>query len=384
MKDVILIRYSEIHLKGKNRGFFEKKLKNNIKNSLKDLNCAVTLAGSRYVVEGFNLEDKEEIVNKVKNVFGIYSFSVAQEIDSDLEGIENYFKSYVLKTKTFKVNTRRADKRFIMKSPDLCAHIGEIVLDNNEGSKVDLHTPQTVVNIDIREHGKTYLFDSSVKAYSGMPVGTSGKGLALLSGGIDSPVAIWKMASRGMQVNSIHYHSFPYTSDQAKQKVIDLAKGLTKYTGNMRVFIIPFTEIQEQIHKNCMSEYMITIMRRFMIKIAERVAEQSGAQALITGESLAQVASQTVESITCTNEVIKNMPIFRPLIGSNKEEIINISKEIGSFETSILPYEDCCTVFLPKKPLIKPRLEKVLKEEEKLDIELLIETAINNLEIIDL
>jgi thiamine biosynthesis protein ThiI len=384
MNKVILIRYSEIHLKGKNRGFFEKKLKNNIKRNLKDIECEVTFAGSRYVVAGFDNSLVDNVIEQVKSVFGVYSLSVADEIDTTIANIENYFKTYKLKTKSFKVETNRADKRFAIKSPQLSAEVGGYILDGNEGSVVDLHTPQTVVNIDIRQHGKTYMFDSIIKAYSGMPVGTSGKGLALLSGGIDSPVAIFKIASRGMMVNSIHFHSFPYTSEQAKQKVLDLAGLLTKYTGPMRVFVVPFTEIQENIHKHCNSEYMITLMRRFMVRIAERVAKESGAQALITGDNLAQVASQTVESLATTQDAVESLPVFRPLIANHKEEIIITAKEIGTFETSILPYEDCCTVFLPKFPIIKPKLEKVLIEEAKLNVEELIENAVSGIEIVDL
>ncbi|MGD9900922.1 MAG: tRNA uracil 4-sulfurtransferase ThiI [Spirochaetales bacterium] len=384
MNKVILIRYSEIHLKGKNRGFFEKRLKHNLKRSLSGFECNITFEGSRYIVSNFDESMLENIVDRVKSVFGVHSFSVADELDTTVQNIENYFYNYKLKTKTFKVDTNRADKTFPIKSCDFSAQIGGMILDNNEGCTVDLHHPQTVVSIDIREHKKTYIFDSVIKAYSGMPVGTSGKGLALLSGGIDSPVAIFKMASRGMAVNAIHFHSFPYTSEQAKQKVIDLAKVLTKYTGNMRVFVVPFTKIQESIHKYCMPEYMITLMRRFMVRIAEKVAENYGGQALITGENLAQVASQTVESLTSTQDAVGHLPIFRPLIASNKEDIVTIAKEIGTYDLSILPYEDCCTVFLPKNPLIKPHLDKVKAEESKLDVDTLIDDAIKNIEVVDL
>lgn len=384
MKKVILIRYAEIHLKGKNKGVFEKKLRDNIKYALKGLDYSLYITQARYIVANFNEELEEELVTRLKRVFGIHSLSVADQFYTTVDAFKDYFKTYALHTKTFKVITNRANKNFELNSLEVSSLIGGIVLENNPGSKVDLHNPQTVISIDIREDNYAYVFDTIIKCYSGMPVGVSGKGLALLSGGIDSPVAIFKMASRGMIIDAVHFHSFPYTSEQAKQKVLDLAQILTKYVGKIRVHIVPFTHIQEHIHSICNEEYMITLMRRFMVKIAEQIALKNGHQALITGENLAQVASQTVESLTSTNSAVEKLPVFRPLIAYNKEEIITIAKEIGTFETSILPYEDCCTVFLPKNPLIKPNLEKVLLEESKLPVETLIEEAVNNLELIEL
>ena len=254
------------------------------------------------------------------------------------------------------------------------------ILENNSQIKVDLHNPEVVVSIDIRENGYTYIFSDVIKALGGMPVGTAGRGLVLLSGGIDSPVAAFKVAKRGMQVTAIHFHSYPYTSEQAKNKVIELAKLVKPYTQIHKLICIKFTNIQEEIHKHCDSEFMITIMRRFMVRIAEKVANMYKCQALVTGESLGQVASQTIESITSTNSVAKTLPILRPLICMDKEEIVEVAQKINTFETSILPYEDCCTVFLPKFPVIKPKLEKVMKEESKLDIERLVDEAVANLE----
>jgi thiamine biosynthesis protein ThiI len=317
-------------------------------------------------------------------VFGIHSISVADQIFVTKKSLEDYFLNYKLPTKTFKVKTNRANKNFELTSLETSSFIGGIVLDNNIGSSVDLHTPQTVISIDIREDNNAYIFDTIIKCFSGMPVGVSGRGLALLSGGIDSPVAIFKIASRGMHVDAIHFYSFPYTSEQAKQKVLDLAQILTQYIGKMRVYVVPFTHIQENIHKFCGEEYMITLMRRFMVKIAEKVSLKNGYQALITGENLAQVASQTVESITSTNSAVETIPVFRPLIAYNKEEIVTVAKQIGTYETSILPYEDCCTVFLPKNPLIKPNLQKVLLEEAKLEVDELITQAVENIELIEL
>jgi len=297
--------------------------------------------------------------------------------------IRAYFEHFVLPTHTYKVSTTRADKTFEIGSMDLSREIGEIILNNNPNASVDVHNPETLINIDIRENGKTYIFYDHIKGRGGMPVSTAGNGLALLSGGIDSPVAAYKMAHRGMKIFGIHFHSFPYTSLQAKEKVVSLAKQIQPFTQMHRLFVVPFTHIQESIHTNCRAEFMITIMRRIMIRIAERVARKNNCLALITGESLGQVASQTIESITSTNIVAERLPILRPLIAMDKNEIIEISRQIKTFDISILPYEDCCTVFLPKNPVIKPKLDEVVKEEEKLELETLIKEAIDNIEIIN-
>ncbi|MBQ0017355.1 MAG: tRNA 4-thiouridine(8) synthase ThiI [Clostridiales bacterium] len=379
-QNVIIIRYSEIHLKGGNRGYFEKALLKNIRLSLEGIECNTSKYASRYFVSNYNPDDENKITERLKTVFGIHSFSKALQIKSDKTLLFNYFKDFKLSAKTFKVDTTRADKSFPMNSVEISREIGGIILDNNENLKVDLHNPEAVVNIDIRENGFTYIFYDTIKGLGGMPVGTAGKGLVMLSGGIDSPVAAFKVAKRGMNIMAIHYHSFPYTSEQAKNKVIKLASLVKPYTHIHKMIVIPFTKIQEEIHKNCNNEYMITIMRRFMVRIAEKVANTYKCQSIITGESLGQVASQTIESITSTNSVAEKLPILRPLITMDKEEIVEVAKMINTFETSILPYEDCCTVFLPKNPIIKPKLEKVQKEEEKLDIEKLVNDAVENLE----
>ena len=382
MKNVIIIRYSEIHLKGNNRGYFEKVLLKNIKKMLCDIPCKIEKLGSRYQVSEYNYDDQDLIIDNLKKVFGIHSLSKAQEIETSYENIINYFRDFKLNTNTFKVNVRRADKTFSVHSMDLAKQIGGIILDNNPNSEVDVHSPQTEVNIDIREGGITYIFYEIIKGAGGMPVSTAGRGLVLLSGGIDSPVACYQMAKRGMDITGIHFHSYPYTSLQAKEKVIKLASLVKPYTHINNLVIINFKDIQENIHKYCNSEYMITIMRRFMVRIAEKIATRFGCQALVTGESLGQVASQTIESITSTNSVAKTYPILRPLISFDKEEIVEIARKINTYETSILPFEDCCTVFLPKYPLIKPKLEKVVLEESKLDIEALVEQAVNSAEIV--
>ena len=379
-KNVILIRYSEIHLKGGNRSYFEKALLKNIKLALAEIDCTVSRFNSRYFVSDYNLNDENLIIDKLKTVFGIHSLSIATQIKSDKTILFNYFSNYKLDAKTFKVDTTRADKSFPMSSMDISREIGSIILDKNPNLKVDLHNPEVIVYIDIRENGFTYIFNNHIKGLGGMPVGTAGKGLVLLSGGIDSPVAAFKTSKRGMNIMGIHFHSFPYTSEQAKNKVITLTEKIKPYTQIYKLIVIPFTKIQEEIHKHCDEEFMITLMRRFMVRIAEKVATVYKCQALITGESLGQVASQTIESITSTNSVAEKLPILRPLICMDKEEIVEVAKSIDTFETSILPYEDCCTVFLPKFPVIKPKIEKVLKEESKLNVQELVDNAVNNLE----
>lgn len=378
---VIIIRYGEIHLKGNNRDFFESVLVSNIKQVLADYKYEFARSNARYVIRNFDEMRLDEIVDVIKNVFGVHSLSIAEEVDTDLDKICQTALLFAPLNGTFKVNTNRADKRFPMPSMKISAEVGAAILEHNPKLKVDLQTPEHTVNVDIRENGKTFVFSETIKAVNGMPVGTGGKGIVMLSGGIDSPVAAYMMAKRGMSLRAVHFHSFPYTSMQAKQKVLDLAKIVKKYTLRMTVDVVSFTEIQTAIHEHCPEEYMVTIMRRFMMRIAERIARMNGAGAVITGESLGQVASQTLESITSTNSVA-TIPVFRPLIGFDKDEIIEISQRIGAFETSILPYEDCCTIFLPKRPVTKPRLSAVEKVESVLDVETLVNNALESIETI--
>ena len=378
---VILIRYSEIHLKGNNRGFFENALINNIRHSLADKKYKLVKQSGRYVIREFEESEADSIVETVRNVFGVYSVSLADEVKSDYEEIKKSALAIAPESGTFKVVCNRADKRFPLNSMQLASSIGGDLLENNGKLSVDLHKPQHLVNIDVRENGKTFVFTNSIKGVNGMPVGTGGKGVLLLSGGIDSPVACYMMAKRGMSIRAIHFHSYPFTSLQAKEKVLTLAKILKKYTLHMTVDVVSFTEIQTAIHEKCPEEFMITIMRRFMMRIAERLAKKYGCGAIITGESLGQVASQTLESITSTNAVA-TLPVLRPLIGFDKDEIIEIAKRIDTFETSILPYEDCCTIFLPKNPVTKPRLDVVKRVESALDIDALVEQALENVETI--
>ena len=391
MEKVILLRYGEIYLKGKNRNFFEKKLMSNIEESASIIDSKVKIKkiGGRYLLYNFSQENINLLIDKIKKVFGLVSISVAIEIETDLNKIKQELINIIEKdnfkfinSKSFKIDVKRADKNFLIHSMELEKILGEIVLKKIKDIKVDLSDPELVVYVDIRENGKTYIYYDKINCLGGMPVGTSGNGLVMLSGGIDSPVASIMMAKRGMKLDAIHFHSFPYTSLQAKQKVIDLANIISNYIGEFNLYIISFTKIQETIHKNCKDNYMITIMRRIMMRICEKLSNKNKYQAIITGENLAQVASQTVESMTSTEEVLSKTPIFRPLIAFDKTEIIDLAKKFKTYDLSILPYEDCCTVFLPKNPLIKPKIDLVEKEEKKLNIDDLIKEALENMEIL--
>lgn len=381
MNKVIIIRYCEIHLKKKNRGYFERMLGENINRALAGLNYKYVKIHARYLIEEFDESDYEEILSRLLKVGGIHSVSPALVLKSDAEEIYNTVLSMCDgKEGTFKVETNRADKTFPVHSVEMSAEAGGRILDAyGDKLKVNLKHPDFIVNIDIRESGETLIYTDVVRGMGGLPVGSAGKGLLLLSGGIDSPVAGYMMAKRGMRVKALHFHSYPYTSDAAKQKVIDLAKIIAPYTAGVDLYTVSVTHIQEAIHRDCPEEAMITILRRFMMRIANLMCEKTGAQAIITGESLGQVASQTVESLTTSNAVAE-YPVLRPLIAFDKLDIISIAEKIGTYETSVLPYEDCCTVFLPRFPLIRPQLEKIEKFESKLDVDGLIAEAMNTIE----
>lgn len=384
MKEVILIRFGEIFLKGRNYSYFENTLFKNVERRLKKFNLKLERISGRFLVSDFEAEDKDDIIEAIQTVFGLVSLSVAYEVETSVDTIKSACEKIKIKDKTFKVEVKRADKTFPIKSFEFAGELGGVILKNNPDVKVDVHSPQEIVYVDIRQNGKTYIFYDKVICLGGMPVGTAGRAMLLLSGGIDSPVAGFLMAKRGLCINAIHFESYPYTSEQAKQKVIDLANIIKKYTGNIRLFIVPFTRIQEEIHKNCDDEYMVTLVRRFMMEIAEQVAKKSDCQAIITGENLGQVASQTVEGITMTSMMAKDLPIFRPLISFDKIEISKISEKIGTYDISVLPYEDCCSVFLPKNPVTHPKLNKIVENEELLNREFLIQDAISKMEIIDI
>lgn len=382
MKKIIIVRYCEIHLKGKNRGFFERLLQENMQKALTDIPHSMRILNARYLIENFNEDDYAEIEKKLLKVPGIHSFSPAYVVKSDLDEITECVK-YLCDGKVgeFKVETNRADKTFPMTSVQVSCELGGRLLDFNPNLTVNVVNPQFVVSVDMRESGETLIYTDVVKGIGGLPTGSSGKGVLMLSGGIDSPVAGFMLARRGMRLDAVHFHSYPYTSEAAKEKVETLCKMVSEYAGSMNLYVVKFTHIQEEIHEKCPEELMITMMRRLMMRITEKIALAHGGQAIITGESLGQVASQTIESITSSNSVVK-MPVLRPLIALDKLEIIEIANKIGTYDTSILPYEDCCTVFLPKFPAIKPKMETILKAESALDVETLVNEAIENLEVI--
>lgn len=383
MDRVILIRYGEIHLKGKNRHFFENALITNIKRKLCGIDYTFTYKRSRYIIENYNPKVENEIISRLKTVFGIHSISVADKTESTVGAIAAAAISASRPGGKFRVTVNRADKTFPLNSIELGRELGGRLLDAYPGLTVDLFEPEFTVNVDIREDGGAFVYTDKIACANGMPVGTAGKGLLMLSGGIDSPVAGYMMAKRGLAIDAIHFHSYPYTSEMAKQKVVDLAKIISAYTGPINLVCIPFTEIQEEIHHSCESSYMITLVRRFMMRIAERVALTRGCGCIVNGESLGQVASQTLESINVTNSTIERLPVFRPLIGMDKDEIIEISKRIGAFDTSILPYEDCCTVFLPDSPVTRPTINRAEREEARMqNAAALVEKAISGAEVI--
>ena len=381
MKQVIIIRFGEIFLKGKNRGFFERALETNLRRALKEFSCEFEKQSGRYFVKNFNEYESETILEKLKKVFGVHSLSIAYETTADMDALFEAAKLVARPQGTFKVESHRGDKKYPLTSVEISKTLGGRLLQEYKGAlTVDVHNPSFVVRVDVREHNVALVFAEFIEGANGMPVGTAGKGLLLISGGIDSPVAGHMMAKRGMVVDCLHFHSYPYTNMQAKEKVVDLATILSEYTCGTNLYNVSVTHIQEAIHEKCKPELMITLLRRFMFRIAERHALHIRAQCLITGESLGQVASQTIEGVTSSNSVVETLPVLRPLIGFDKNEIIERSVKMGAYETSILPFEDCCTVFLPDYPATRPQLKDILREEEKLDVEALIAEAFASME----
>lgn len=382
MRKLLMVRYGEIYLKGLNRPYFLRALVARVKEAAKPFGGRVWLHDARVFIS--DAEDMEGCMQRVSKVFGVHSIAPAVEMEKDdFDGICAQADALMQGLSgTFKVEARRADKHYFLDSPQINAKVGEYVLMRNEDRlKVDVRHPEHILSIEIRD--QAYLYCSVYPAAGGMPVGTGGKAALLLSGGIDSPVAGYMIAKRGVQLVAVHYHSFPYTSEFAKQKVLDLAKILSEYCCGIRVYVVPFTDIQMQIHEKCPEDYTTLIMRRYMMRIAERIAQKEEALALITGESVGQVASQTIEALTVTNQVV-SMPVFRPLIGFDKIDIMDYARRIGTYETSILPYEDCCTVFTPRHPATKPKMALIEKGESQLDQEALIQAAVENAEIVEL
>ena len=387
LKKLVLVRYGEIILKGYNRPVFEDALIKNIKRAISDEGKVnITKAQATIYIEPLESDMQiDGIVERLKKVFGIVSIVVAyktqKSIDAVEEEIKTSFDSVLNSAKTFKVEAKRADKKFPLKSPEICAEVGGRILSKYHHLKVDVNNPEITVHVEIRE-GYAYVHTGREKGTGGMPVGTNGKAMLLLSGGIDSPVAGYMIGKRGVKLEAIHFFSYPYTSDRAKDKVMELAKIVGGYMGGLKVHVVPFTDIQLEIRDKCPEEHLTLVMRRFMMQISQKIAEKRGCQALVTGESIGQVASQTMSALAVTDDAV-SIPVFRPLIGMDKEEIVEISRNIGTFETSILPYEDCCTVFTPKHPTTKPKIEKIVLSQNLLECEKLINEAVEGTEIIE-
>ncbi|MDY5220967.1 MAG: tRNA uracil 4-sulfurtransferase ThiI [Eubacteriales bacterium] len=378
MRKVLLVRYGEVFLKGANRPHFLKLLTDNVKRAVKPIGGRVWLSDSRIYVS--DVEDMDECVRRVRKVFGLYSVSPAIECEKDLDVIaEQCIEMMKGKRGSFKVYGKRSDKKFPMNSLEFAAELGGRILESNPHLTVDIHNPQHKLRVEIRDN--CYICCEEIMAVGGLPMGSSGRAALLLSGGIDSPVAGYCMMKRGVRCCAIHFQSPPYTGELARDKVMQLAKEMAEYSGGMRVYLVPFTKCQLEIHEKCPEGLGTLITRRFMMRIAQEIARQNECNALITGESLGQVASQTMESIVCTDAVCE-MPVFRPLIGMDKTEIMDIAKRIGTYETSILPYEDCCTVFTPRHPVTKPKLDTMPKAESKLDIEALVREAVEGTELV--
>lgn len=388
MYNILIVKYGEIGVKGKNRYIFENKLIKNVKNILKPIGKFNVYKeyGRIYVdLDGY---DCEEVVEEVKKVFGIVGVCPAVRAEKDY----NLLKELALKMleekieqgyKSFKVDSRRGDKDFKLTSQEMSLDIGGYLVSQvKDKIAVDVRNPEVKIHCELRQN-HVMVYSDTIPGYGGLPLGTNGRAMSLLSGGIDSPVASWMVAKRGMELECIHFHSYPFTSEKSQEKVRDLAQILAKYCGRVRLHKVNMLEIQKSIGLNCKDEEMTIISRRFMMRIAERVAESRHCDALVTGESIGQVASQTIQGLTCTNASVK-MPVFRPLIAMDKTEIIEVAQKIGTFETSILPEEDCCTVFSPKKPVTKPKLDRIEKSENKLDVEKLIQDAIDNIEVEDI
>ena len=384
MKEIILLKAGEIALKGLNRSVFEDRLAKNCKFRLKHLGrFQITRAQSTMYCEPLDEDiDIDEAVETLQTVFGFSKMSRACVVEKDMDAIKaaaaEYLEPVLRDCRTFKVEAKRSDKAFPLKSPAICAEAGGYLLSRFPHLRVDVHQPDFTVYVEIRDKN-AYIHGPQLDGAGGMPVGSSGRAMLLISGGIDSPVAGHMMAKRGLELQAIHFAAPPYTSEYARQKVITLCREVGRYAGRIKLHVVGFTHVQEQIRDLCPEEYFTIIMRRYMMKIAERIAREEGCGALVTGESVAQVASQTLYALGCT-DVAAELPVLRPVIGMDKNEIIAVARRIGTFETSILPYEDCCTVFTPRHPRTRPKLREVLRAEERLDEEALLADALSKVE----
>ena len=389
MEHIFIVRCGEVALKGMNKPYFERMLVERIKKLLKKFNgVSVKRHEGLIFVRADEHLDKNAIIREISKVFGVASISPAVECESTMEAIGKAAVDYMMTAieergiKTFKVEAKRADKTFPVKSPDIGRQIGAEVLKGCKVLRVDVHHPDCLLFVDVR-HDKSYIYQDKIAGFGGLPLGTNGKGMTLLSGGIDSPVATWMMAKRGMMIEAVHFHSYPYTSQRAQEKVEALASIVATYCGRFRMHVVNLLPIQEKIVENCPEEETTILVRRFMMRIAEQLALKTDCGMLITGENLGQVASQTAEALVVTDSAVK-MPVMRPLIAMDKVDIMDKAQEIGTYETSIQPYEDCCTVFLPKHPVTKPKLERILQSESRLDCEALIKAAVESEEVIDI
>ncbi|MBR3459890.1 MAG: tRNA 4-thiouridine(8) synthase ThiI [Clostridia bacterium] len=385
MEQVLLVRYTEIHLKGLNRPYFERALVDNMKRALRGMSPKIEREHGRIYVRNISEESFPEATDRLTRVFGIHSVSPAVAVEKDWETVVAAALDLMEKRLdetgrdvSFKVLARRSDKHYIYNSDTINKELGGRVLDRFPELHVDVHKPQIKLSVEIRD--MAYIYCDEIPGANGMPTGTAGKASLLISGGIDSPVAGYMMAKRGLTLSAVHFYSYPYTSERARDKVVELTKLVSRYAGEIRLHLVPFTDIQMTIYEKCPEKETTVLMRRLMMKIAERIAISEGAQALITGESLGQVASQTLEALCVTNDAV-SMPVFRPLIGFDKDEIMDIAHRISTYETSILPYEDCCTVFVPKHPVTKPKLEELRASEAAVDFTEMIEKAIENTEL---
>lgn len=383
MKEIILVKNGELALKGLNRSSFEDKLIKNIKHRISDLgHFEFTKSQSTIMVDPLDEDiDLDEAVDRISKVFGIAALSRACVCEKNFEDIkknaEEYLREQLEDAQTFKVEAKRSDKKFPMKSPEICRETGGYLLSKFNHLKVDVHNPDIIVTVEVRDK-YAFVRGNNIKGAGGMPTGTSGRAAILISGGIDSPVAAYMMAKRGIELCAVHFASPPYTSELAEMKVMELLKRVAKYSGVITTFVVPFTKIQEAIRDLCPEEFFTIIMRRVMMMISEKIALEQNCSALITGESVGQVASQTIYALGCTDCAV-DMPVFRPCIGMDKEEIIKISRKIDTFETSIQPYEDCCTVFTPKHPKTKPHIDDVIAAEKNIEcLDELISDSINN------
>lgn len=380
MNNLILVKYaSEIFLKGLNKNKFERRLKENIKKKLEGINHEIITDQNRWFIKA---DDLDEVINRVKKVFGVKELCLVTQVERNLYDIkrEALRKIRESKTKSFKVETKRANKKFDMNSMEVSREVGGYILSELNGEiEVDIHNPGCRVYIEIREKAYIFTDKDKIKAVGGMPYGMNGSTMVMLSGGIDSPVAAYLMARRGVETHCIYYHSHPYTSERAKDKVKELARIVGSYTEKITLYVVPFTEIQMDIIEKCREDELTIIMRRFMMRVACELSKRKNIQSITTGESIGQVASQTMEGLMASNDV-SDRPVFRPLIAMDKEDIMDIAREIGTYDTSILPYEDCCTIFVPKHPKTKPRIKDLVRGEKKLNIEALVDKAIEEME----